>query len=247
MDTNVEKVVSLLKQSKNTVVVTGAGMSTEAGIPDFRGKNGIYTKLGENRVMEIINIDFFRRHPDKFYEFFRENFDFPKAQPSKAHLQLAEMEKKGFIHGIVTQNIDNLHQLAGSKRVIAIHGRTDRYLCTDSKCQEVHNQLYVDNCGSVVPLCSKCGSVLKPDVVLFGEQIHNYFDAQETIHRAQVLLVIGTSLTVYPMAGFVSDFNSFSQDLIIINQGHTQMDHAATVKIDANHTGDLLDSINKRL
>ncbi len=247
MDKNVDKIIELLKHSKNTVVVTGAGISTEAGIPDFRGENGIYRKLGENRVMNIINSDFFHSSPDKFYEFYREHFMFKPVQPSLAHLVLADMEKRGIIKAIVTQNIDNLHQKAGSKRVIAIHGNSDRYLCTKKSCSLVYDGLYVDNCPQIVPTCSVCGSILKPDVVLFGEQIHNYLDAQESILRSRVIVVIGSSLTVYPLAGFIKEFSTFTQDLIIINKGYTQMDHAATVKVDTTNTGALLEQICQRL
>ena len=242
-----KKIAAMLRSSKNTVVVTGAGISTEAGIPDFRGENGIYRKLGENRVMNIINIDFYRKSPEIFYAFYREHFMFPPVEPSHAHFVLADMEKKGLIKSIVTQNIDNLHQKAGSRRVIAIHGNADRFLCTASNCQAVYDGPYVTNCPQVVPICAKCGTMLKPDVVLFGEQIKGYMDAQETILGARLLVVIGSSLTVYPLAGFVKEFSTFTQDLIIINKGYTQMDHAATIKIDSGNTGELLDEVMQLL
>jgi NAD-dependent deacetylase len=247
MEHKVDQVVELLKRSKNTVVVTGAGISTEAGIPDFRGENGIYRKLGENRVMSIINIDFFRRSPLEFYQFYRQVFHFDPVPPSKAHFVLAEMEMKGSVKAIVTQNIDNLHQKAGSRRVIAIHGNAERYICTARRCGRVFDRHYVDNSPDIVPYCSQCGGVLKPDVVLFGEPIHGFTEAQESILSARVLVVIGSSLTVYPLAGFVKEFSTLTQHLIIINRGYTHMDHAATVKIDTDHTGDLLAAINLRL
>jgi len=247
MKNRVEKIAAMIQRSKNTVVVTGAGISTEAGIPDFRGENGIYRKLGENRVMNIINIDFFRKSPETFYSFYREHFMFPPVEPSHAHFVLADMEKKGLIKAIVTQNIDNLHQKAGSRRVVAIHGNADRFLCTASNCQAVYDGPYVTDCPQAVPICAKCGTMLKPDVVLFGENIKGYMDAQEMILGARLLIVIGSSLTVYPLAGFVKEFSTFTQDLIIINKGHTQMDHAATIKIDTGHTGDLLDEVMRLL
>jgi NAD-dependent deacetylase len=227
--------------------VTGAGISTEAGIPDFRGKDGIYTKLGENRVMNIINIHAFRQNPAEFYDFHRKYFSFPPVEPSKAHKVLAEMEKKGRLKGIVTQNIDGLHEKAGSKNVVAIHGNSNRYICMNSGCQALHDREYADKYQGPVPLCEKCGGVLKPDVVLFGENIKNYNQAYEMIISAQVLLVIGSSLTVYPLAGFVKEFSTFYQDLIIINKGRTQLDHAALVKIDGGHTGDTLEEINRQM
>lgn len=244
MNENINNIASLLASARKAVVVTGAGISTEAGIPDFRGENGIYRKLGENRVLNIINIDFFRKHPDQFYAFFRENLTFPNVEPSKAHYMLAEMEKRGVIKGIVTQNIDGLHNKAGSKKVIPIHGTADRFVCTGSGCNKVYDYDYVLNHPDIVPSCSECGNILKPDVVLFGENIHNYIDASEMILSADVLLVIGSSLTVYPLAGMVKEFSTITQNLIIINKGYTQLDHAAVVKLDTGKTGDALEAIN---
>jgi len=243
----IDRIVELLARSRNTVVVTGAGISTEAGIPDFRGENGIYRKLGEQKVMNIINIEAFRRNPGLFWEFYRKYFMFPPVEPSKAHRILADMEKRGTIKAVVTQNIDNLHQKAGSRRVYAIHGNADRFLCTRSGCRQVYNTAYVENCPEVVPTCEECGGILKPDVVLFGEHIHHYLDARDCIVGATVLMVIGSSLTVYPLAGFVKEFSTFYQDLIIINKGRTELDHAAAVKLDTGNTGDALEEINNRL
>lgn len=242
----IDRMVELFKHSNNTVVVTGAGISTEAGIPDFRGENGVYTTLGENRVMKIINIDAFKRDPEGFYNFYRQYLMFPPVEPGKAHYMLAQMESKGFVRAIVTQNIDNLHQKAGSKRVIPVHGTADRFICTNGKCRKVYDGEYVEKFENV-PVCDKCGSVLKPDVVLFGEQIYNYTDARETIIHAKLLVVIGSSLTVYPLAGFVKEFSTFYQDLVIINKSRTQLDHAAIVKVDSGNTGDVLEEIYKRL
>jgi len=247
MQSQIEQIATMLKLSKNTVVVTGAGISTEAGIPDFRGANGIYRQLGEDRVMKIINIDCFRQSPHEFYAFYRKYFAFPQVKPSKAHQVLAAMESRGLVRAIVTQNIDNLHQQAGSKRVIAIHGTADRYLCTNPSCDGVYDQAYVDSVVGVVPYCSQCGTLLKPDVVLFGEPIQYFTAAQEAILQARLLIVIGSSLTVYPLAGFVKEFSTFTQDLVIINKGYTHLDHAATVKVDTDRTGDLLESIYSRI
>jgi NAD-dependent deacetylase len=247
MDNKIHRVAELLSRSKNTVVLTGAGISTEAGIPDFRGEKGIYRQLGENRVMGIINIDFFKRNPEEFYTFYRKHFMFPPVEPSKAHFVLAEMQAELPIKAIVTQNIDNLHQKAGSKNVIPIHGNAENFICTNRACHEIHDSHYVENFKDIVPRCSNCGTILKPDVVLFGEQIKNYFDARERILQAQVLVVIGSSLTVYPLAGFVKEFSTFTQDMIIINKGRTQLDHAATVKVDSENTGDMLEVIYRMI
>lgn len=239
------RLVKLMKLSRSTVVVTGAGISTEAGIPDFRGANGIYRKLGENQVMNIINIDYFKRHPQGFYRFYREHFSFPAVEPSQAHCILAEMERRGLVHGIVTQNIDNLHQRAGSKKVIPIHGNAEQFICTGRSCRKTLNADYVRHYPDVIPLCPDCQSILKPDVVLFGENIYNYMGAQDMILNARLLIVIGSSLTVYPLAGFVKDFSTFTQDLVIINKGYTQMDHAALIKLEVGTgtTGGILESL----
>ncbi len=248
MNKDIEKVATMLKTSKNTVVVTGAGISTEAGIPDFRGKNGIYRKLGEDKVMEILHRDCFRCNPENFYLFYHQNFkSFGDIQPSMAHLKLAELEQKGLIKAIVTQNIDGLHQKAGSRRVIAVHGTADRYICTNRDCQEVYNQHYVDIYPLNIPCCEECGEILKPDVVLFGEPIKNFYDAQEIILNAHLLIVIGSSLTVYPLAGFVRDYCYSNKDMLIINKGKTEMDYAATLKVDASSTGDFLSEVVSRL
>ena len=243
MENSINQIASLMANSKKTVIVTGAGISTEAGIPDFRGENGIYRKLGEDRVMELIHIDSFRRHPERFYDFYRKHFVYSQVEPSKAHYLLAELEARGYIHSIVTQNIDNLHQKAGSKNVIPVHGNADNFICMNQKCRLVYASETVLHQDNLVPHCLECGSILKPDVVLFGENIYNYMDAQDSILSAQMIIVIGSSLTVYPLAGFVRAFDSFTQDLVIINKGPTNMDHAAKIKIDTGTTGHVLEKI----
>lgn len=247
MQDQIRRAAEVIKNSRQTVVVTGAGISTEAGIPDFRGENGIYRQLGEDRVMRIINIDFFRSNPEEFYHFYRQYFNFPAVEPSKAHYMLAQLEADGYITGVVTQNIDNLHQKAGSKNVIPIHGNAERFVCMGRGCPAQYEADYVVDYPDTVPRCSACGNVIKPDVVLFGEQINNYMDAREMILSAQLVIVIGSSLTVYPLAGFVKEFSTFTQDLIIINKGHTYLDHAALIKIDTDTTGTVLEKIYQQL
>jgi NAD-dependent deacetylase len=205
--------------------------------------------LGEDRVMRIINIDFFKRHPDEFYSFYRQYFSFPAVEPSQAHYILADLEKNRFIKGIVTQNIDNLHQKAGSKNVIPIHGNAEQFICTARHCRHLFDSQYVQDYPDTVPRCSICGSIVKPNVVLFGENINNYMGARDLIVNARLLIVIGSSLTVYPLAGFVKEFSTFTQDLVIINKGATHMDHAALVKVDTtgSSTGEILSSIKAGL
>lgn len=245
----IEQIASLMKKSKNTVVVTGAGISTEAGIPDFRGEKGIYRQIGEDKVMRIINIDFFQAHPDEFYSFYRQYFHFPAVAPSKAHYILAQLEQQGMIKGIVTQNIDNLHQQAGSRNVIPVHGNAEEFICMSPNCRKIYDLAYFQNSPEKVPYCSDCGGIIKPNVVLFGENINHYMGARQLILDARLLIVIGSSLTVFPLAGFVSQFSTLTQDLIIINKGPTQMDHAARLKFDASDrtTGDVLEEIYRKL
>lgn len=239
----IETIAEILAKSKNNIVVTGAGISTEAGIPDFRGENGIYRTLGEDRVTKILNIDFFKKDPRAFYDFYRKYLLLPFVEPSLSHRILADMEKEGYIKGIVTQNIDNLHQRAGSRRVIAVHGNAERYICTNPHCSKTYDAEYINNLNDVVPLCTACGNVLKPDVVLFGEPIQNYTYARDMILSANVVMVIGSSLTVYPIAGFVGEFARTGKDLIIINRGKTNMDHLASVKMDVKQAGIVLKEI----
>jgi len=245
----IDQIANLMRLSKNTVVVTGAGISTEAGIPDFRGQNGIYRQLGEDRVMRIINIDFFKAHPDQFYSFYRQYFKFPDVDPSLAHQIVARFEQQGIIKGVVTQNIDNLHQQAGSRNVIPVHGNAEEFICMDPRCRKIYNHDHIANSTEAVPHCSVCGEIIKPNVVLFGENINNYLGARQLILDARLLIVIGSSLTVYPLAGFVNEFCSFAKDLVIINKGPTQLDYAARYKLDVGEssTGQILEEIYRKL
>lgn len=242
-----EQVAGMLFKSNHTVVVTGAGISTEAGIPDFRGEKGIYRKLGEDRVMKILNIRTFKNDPELFYDFYFKHLFIPRVEPGRAHRALAGMEKRGFIKCIVTQNIDNLHQKAGSQKVVAVHGSADRYLCTKPGCCSVYDADYIRRSKGKVPTCSQCGAILKPDVVLFGEPIQNHRLARETIMSASCLLVIGSSLMVYPLAGFVEDYGYTGRPLIILNKGRTALDHLASLKVDAESTGAFLKGVSRLL
>ena len=244
---DLERAAAMISGSRQTVVVTGAGISTEAGIPDFRGPDGIYRRLGEERVMSIINIEAFHKNPRQFYEFHRQHFRHVDVEPSLAHRVLAAMEKQGLVRAVVTQNIDGLHEKAGSKNVIAVHGNAGRFLCTRPDCTRVYDAGYVEQCTDLVPTCEACGGVLKPDVVLFGEAIQHHCQALETILGASLVIVIGSSLQVYPLAGFVEEYAYHSGALIIINKGPTALDHMATIRLEAENTGVLLDEICRRI
>ncbi len=244
-----DKLIESIAESKNTVVVTGAGISTEAGIPDFRGENGIYKELGENKVMTIINIDNFRKNPQSFYDFYWKHFSLPEVAPSKAHIMLAKLETNGYVKGVVTQNIDNLHERAGSRNVVPIHGNSDYFVCMNNTCRKQTTKAYAEKFAPGLPKCEHCDSILKPDVILFGENINNYQQAYNLIIGAEILLIIGTSLTVYPLAGIVNDYAMFSSNIIIINKGKTPFDRTAMLKIDVNDmsTGEILETLFSRL
>ncbi len=237
------RAANMIASARRAVVVTGAGISTEAGIPDFRGPQGIYTTLGERQVMNIINIEAFHLDPGAFYEFYRQYFIPDGVEPAHAHAMLAQMEEQGLIKAIVTQNIDNLHLKAGSRSVIAVHGNADRFLCTNPSCPRVYDSAYVRGCPDLVPTCAACGSILKPDVILFGEPIKDHRFARETILGASLVIVIGSSLTVYPLAGFVEEFAYEGGELIIINKGPTALDHKSSLKLETETIGAVLDEI----
>lgn len=247
MNDLIKQIAEIFAATKNVVAVTGAGISTEAGIPDFRGKDGIYTRLGEGYATEMLSISTFYNRPQDFYAFYRQYFRLPKVAPAQAHLELTKMQKSGYLSGIVTQNVDGLHQKAGTQNIIAIHGNRNRYICMNERCQTVHDDDYVYDYGQIVPRCQKCREILKPDVVLFGEAIKEPVRAWEIIRYAGALLVIGTSLSVYPLAGLVAEFKDFNPNLIIINKEPTQMDDLAKIKVEAEHTGRFLAELNKLL
>ena len=245
----ISRLVQILRSSKNTVAITGAGVSTEAGIPDFRGKDGLYTKIGgEEKAMSLININAFKKNPAKYYEFHWQRFDFPQPEPCKAHKVLADMENNNLLKGVITQNIDGLHQKAGGRNVIPIHGRYDQFICM--ACKELHSREYARAFAPGIPLCGKCGAILKPNVVLFGENIQNYSGAKRLIKKARCLLAIGTSLTVYPLAGMVKGFSTLEQDLVIINKGPTSLDYVALLKAEVEEEdslGEILETVYKEL
>ena len=240
---SLQTIARLMADTDNTVAVTGAGISTEAGVPDFRGKTGIYHELGEQRVMNIIHINTLLSDPETFFQYYRKYFKLPRVEPAKAHKMLAKMEADNLVKTVVTQNVDELHQKAGSKNVFAIHGSRAHYYCMNEKCSRSFSADYAENYPQTIPRCEFCNSIIKADTVLFGEAIKYHDQALDSILRADVLLVIGTSLMVYPLAGFVQYFRQRNEKLIIINQGPTAMDDLAYCKYDAPHTGDALEKI----
>lgn len=218
----------IIDDSKRIVFFGGAGVSTESGIPDFRSVDGLYNQKYKFPPEEIISHSFFTENTEEFYRFYKDRMIFADAQPNAAHLKLAELEKAGKLSCVITQNIDGLHQKAGSKRVIELHGSVMRNYCM--KCREFYPLEYiVENEG--VPKCSKCGGIVKPDVVLYEESLNgdDIDTAIKEIMTADTLIIGGTSLVVYPAASFVNYFNG--KHLVVINKSPTNADKNAELVI----------------
>lgn len=222
---------SVIRASKNIVFFGGAGVSTASNIPDFRSARGIYnTNDGLNvPPEEILSHEFFFGRTADFYHFYREHILFPDAKPNATHLALAELEKQGKLLDVVTQNIDGLHQRAGSKQVDELHGSVWRNYCTS--CRKTFDLDYILHSETNVPRCDKCGAIVKPDVVLYGEPLDESVTSHaiKAIEQADTLIIGGTSLVVYPAAGLIDFFRG--DNLILINKQRTPQDHRATLAI----------------
>ena len=222
-----EELKKIIDTSKNTVLFTGAGISCPSGIPDFRSANGLYGEKGGGYSPEqIISHSFFVAHPKEFYEFYKSKMVYPKAKPNAAHRYFAKLEEEGKLSAIVTQNIDGLHQAAGSKNVLEFHGSVHRNHCM--RCGKFFDVNYVMN-SSGAPKCDKCGGPVKPDVVLYEEGIDaDVFEASvAAIENAQTVIVVGTSLAVYPAAGLLTGFRG--ENLVLVNKQATPFDRYATL------------------
>ena len=219
----IENVKEILRNCEYAVFFGGAGVSTDSGIPDFRGNGGLYTS-GEESNEYYLSRKCLVQEPEKFFGFYRRNMVFRNAEPNGAHLALAELERQGIIKSVITQNIDGLHQKAGSGRVIEIHGTSSRLYCT--RCGKVYSDDILFD-GTDVPRCSVCGSIVRPDVTLYGEPLDgfNFSDAEEEISNADVLIVGGSSLVVNPAASLIDLFQG--EHLIIINYSSTPYDYDA--------------------
>lgn len=205
---------SLIDNSDNIVFFGGAGVSTESGIPDFRSKDGLYNQKYDRDPEEIISHHFFFEHTDEFYRFYKEKMLYLSAKPNNAHKYLFELEKSGKLKGVITQNIDGLHQMAGNKNVVELHGSIHRNYCTH--CHKIFSAEYVKKSLSI-PLCDECSNIIKPDVVLYEEPLNEdeITKAINLISNADLLLVCGTSLKVYPAASFLRFFNG--RNLVLVN------------------------------
>ena len=228
--TDIEKLGEILSHSTNAVFFGGAGMSTESGIPDFRSASGIYNQKLHKTFSpeEMASHGFFVNHTEEFFEFYRARFVYLDAKPNAGHLALAELERRGNLSAVVTQNIDGLHQLAGSRTVYELHGSIRRAFCV--KCGEKYGVEFVME-NIPVPHCEKCGGIVKPDVVLYGEQLDGDVtgNAIRAISDADTLIVGGTSLIVYPAAGLIDYFRG--EHLILINKTATHADADAELVI----------------
>lgn len=224
-----EQLKQWIRESDNIVFFGGAGVSTESGIPDFRSVDGLYNQQYDYPPETIISHSFYRRNPEEFYRFYKNKMLFPDAKPNAAHLALARLEEQGKLRAVITQNIDGLHQAAGSREVLELHGSVHRNYCT--RCGEFYTLEDV-MAADGVPRCS-CGGIIKPDVVLYEEGLDpkTIQGAVEAIDAADTLIIGGTSLVVYPAAGFIDYFRG--KHLVVINKSETAKTVRAELSIAA--------------
>ncbi len=224
--TELTRLAELLKTRSPIVFLGGAGVSTESGIPDFRSESGVYKTVKEYGVPPetILSAGFFWNETETFYDYYRKYMLFPDAQPNGAHRSLARLEQAGRLSGVVTQNIDGLHQKAGSQKVLELHGSVHRNTCT--QCGKHFSLSYMLKTEGV-PRCDACGGLIKPDVVLYGEGLDEVVlrGSVSRIAAAQLLIVGGTSLSVYPAAGLINYFRG--RELVVINKSATPADDSA--------------------
>jgi len=233
-DANLNKIKELkdiISNSNNIVFFGGAGVSTESGIPDFRSENGIYTatqNYGEPPET-LLSHNYFITNTAAFYKYYKENMIHKKAKPNAAHLAIGELERGKKIKGVITQNIDGLHQKAGSENVLELHGSIMRNNCMD--CGDSYNLDFIIN-SKEIPICNNCGGIIKPDVVLYQEPLDNntMTEAIKLISESDTLIIGGTSLVVYPAAGLINEFNG--KNLILINKSKTAYDDYANLVIN---------------
>ena len=235
MDEKLEKLRDLINSHERIVFFGGAGVSTESGIPDFRSVDGLYNQKYDYPPETILSRTFYDRMPEAFFRFYRDKMLVSGIAPSRAHLALARMEQAGKLTAIVTQNIDGLHQLAGSRNVYELHGSVERNRC--QKCGKAYSRTEIEGMD-LVPRCS-CGGTIKPDVVLYEEPLDQRTMARAiwAIEQADLLIVGGTSLTVWPAAGLIDYYSG--RELVIINKSETSFDGRASLTIN--------DSIGKAL
>lgn len=229
METEVERLQKIIDDSRNIVFFGGAGVSTESDIPDFRSADGLYHQQYKYTPEQIVSHSFFVRNTEGFYEFYKDKMMFLDAKPNPAHLKLAELEVAGKLTAVITQNIDGLHQAAGSKNVLELHGSIHRNYC--QRCRKFYDAAYVKHADGI-PRCT-CGGVIKPDVVLYEEGLDSDIIQKSirAISNADTLIIGGTSLVVYPAAGFIDYFRG--RHLVVINKSATAREVGAELTIAA--------------
>ena len=230
----IDELREIIENSNNIVFFGGAGVSTESGVPDFRSEQGLYNAKQEYGASPetLLSHSFFVRDTKTFFDYYKNNLVYTEAKPNKAHLALAKLEEMGKLKAVVTQNVDGLHQAAGSKTVYELHGSVARNYCMD--CGTFYDLDYImgeSNCEDGIPRCRKCGGIVKPDVVLYEEGLDDdtVIGAVNAIRNADVLIIGGTSLVVYPAAGMVNYFKG--SKLVLINKQPTPQDRAADLVI----------------
>ena len=234
----IETLHQWMQESERVVFFGGAGVSTESGIPDFRSTDGLYNQQYDYPPEQILSHTFFMRWPEEFFRFYRDKMLAPSAKPNKAHRALAKLEEQGKLTAVITQNIDGLHQMAGSKKVLELHGSVHRNYCM--RCHKFHSMEEILH-SEGVPRCS-CGGIIKPDVVLYEEGLDDATlrGAVRAISQADMLIIGGTSLAVYPAAGLIDYFTG--KHLVVINRDATPRDAGADLLIQGN-IGEVLSGI----
>lgn len=224
----IKQVKEIIESSSNIVAFTGAGISTESNIPDFRSAGGLYNNIKDSYGYPpeyMLSYSFFIKHPEIFFDYYRKNLVYEDARPNACHKALARLEESGKLKAVITQNIDGLHQAAGSQNVLELHGTVSRNYCM--KCRKQFSLKYIMDMSVKIPLCDSCGGVVRPDVVLYEEMLDSEVLKASVSHirKADVLLVIGTSLVVYPAAGLIEYYSG--DKLVLINKTSTPYDTRA--------------------
>ena len=227
MNLELERFKQLVNESNNIVFFGGAGVSTESGIPDFRSEDGLYNQKYDYPPEDILSHTFFENYTDEFFKFYKDKMNSLKYEPNITHIKLAELEGKGKLKAVITQNIDGLHQKAGSKNVLELHGSVLKNYCI--KCNKFYNAENVFNSNGI-PRCT-CGGIIKPDVVLYEESLNHQTleDSKSYIGKADLLIVAGTSLTVQPACSLINYF--MGKNLVLINKDSTPYDYKASLVI----------------
>ena len=242
MNEQVERLAGILSKSDNIVFFGGAGVSTASNIPDFRSSNGLWNQKLNRQFSpeELVSHSMYMRYPEEFFEFYKDKLVYPQAQPNGAHIALAKLEEMGKLKAIVTQNIDGLHQKAGSKVVYELHGSVLRNYC--ESCHAFYDEKFVLSAPGI-PVCEKCGGRVKPDVVLYEEGLDEEIldKSVRAIAAADTLIIGGTSLVVYPAAGLIRYFNG--SNLVLINKSKTGVDKNADLCINDDIAQVLTDAL----